>query len=37
MTNKEVNASKLKLQEEEVSEVKWIDKDKIIGNRRTYG
>lgn len=26
-----MDASKLKLQEEEVSEVKWIDKDEIIG------
>lgn len=30
IVNKEVNVTKLQLQEEEVSEVKWIDKDEII-------
>lgn len=31
VANKEIDETKLKLQEEEVSEVKWIDKDEIIG------
>ena len=31
IANKEIDETKLKLQEEEVSEVKWIDKDEIIG------
>lgn len=30
IANKEIDETKLKLQEEEVIEVKWIDKDKII-------
>ena len=30
IVNKDVDESKLKLQEEEVSEVKWIDKEEII-------
>ena len=30
IANKEIDEAKLKLQEEEVSEVKWIDKDEII-------
>ena len=28
--NKEIDVTKLKLQEEEVSEVRWIDKNEII-------
>ena len=30
IVNKEVDETKLKLQEEEVSEVRWIDKNEII-------
>jgi len=30
IASKEVDITKLQLQEEEVSEVKWIDKDEII-------
>ena len=30
VANKEIDETKLKLQEEEVSEVRWIDKDEII-------
>lgn len=30
IANKEINTSELQLQEEEVSEIKWIDKDEII-------
>lgn len=30
IVNKELDETRLKLQEEEVSEVKWIDKDEII-------
>ena len=30
IANKEIDETKLKLQEEEVSEVRWIDKDQII-------
>lgn len=30
IVNKEVDTSKLKLQPEEVSEVKWVDKEKIV-------
>ena len=30
IASKEVDETKLQLQEEEVSEVKWIDKDEII-------
>ena len=30
IANKEIDETKLKLQDEEVSEVKWIDKDEII-------
>lgn len=30
IANKEIDETKLKLQEEEVSEIKWVDKDEII-------